>query len=172
MKGVKIKKKPQKKNPQTCTIFAHHTLLEIFEQKNLGFEERGKKSKEGYRDSISLQVGCGRLPQVCIRSRLHSSWRIFEPRFVQDCFFVLPTRIMAGCHRMSWLLCTCAWGSGEREMGNYPRELCTMPSRTSPHSKSSLHVLTPLGKGVRDIREVLQGTSIPQREAEHGTKRP
>lgn len=61
--GGQDKKKTQKRNPQTCTIFAHHTLLEILEQKNLGFEERGKKSKEGYHDSISLRVGCGWLPQ-------------------------------------------------------------------------------------------------------------
>lgn len=55
------------------------------------------------------------------------------------------------------LLCMCGWGSREREMGNYPRELCTVPSpTTSPGSKRSLHVLTPPRKGVRDSREVLQ----------------
>lgn len=72
MKGVSIKEKKKPNTQKTCIIcalffcsfafFLTILYLEYLSKKTLGFEKKEKKTKGGYHDSISLQVGCGLLP--------------------------------------------------------------------------------------------------------------
>lgn len=58
---------------------------------------------------------------------------------------MFPTRIMAGCHRVPWLLCMCGWGSGAMEV---ERAL----QYAFPHLPGQQKLATrasPLGNGMR-----------------------